>query len=712
MQCPHCLENHPDGTVICPVTGYRISESRENPKYQRSSDFLWFSVLFVGVFLVLLGLSILNNFSLIEYVSDFSRGNTTVKNNTYGDFVQILITQINSSDYQLFAYSYDYNDTQGTVEFEDQNIYISAGEPDIRGKKGTQISFSGRSGSPVWSPDGRYLAFVVFGSDYWDNGWIIIYDIQRREQRIIQGNYVPKYLAWSPDGSKLAFSDIKYDQISILNLATESVEIVDRDGHWVDGPTWSLDGRFLAYVQTKGSNTNDDDGWVLKILDLETMKVSQVTTTNDNIGILRQNNFILWTADGKHLVYIRFLIVGGERQPYELWVLDPYSLETYKLEDDVFVVDQRFYPWARLWSPTVENVLSTEPIDDYTQLVSSDLALDFLAPQNPQESSEYASPTQTQRAQSIKTATPLPIPTNTPLPSRPVGNPMIAYAYGDFDEAEIFILYVNSGKTVRITKNDFEDKAPSFSPDNTKLVYQSKRDQGWELYTYDLETGEEKRITTFNAEAKFPNWSPIPGDDRIVFEGRQGVYGKYDINVWMVNSDGTGLEQLTFSNADNRPIWSGDGSVIIFGRATKDSSGNGSVSSSDNLDIFTIDPESKEITQITETDEIDEFQFGTSPDGTLIVFCAVSSDVNNDGFRNLSDTRDLHFININGSNRSTVKLNDKEIFSPDISPDGQFVSFNIWFNDNDSAIWLYNLATGDITELTSRGPYYHPEWSH
>jgi Tol biopolymer transport system component len=329
-----------------------------------------------------------------------------------------------------------------------------------------------------------------------------------------------------------------------------------------------------------------------------------------------------------------------------------------------------------------------------------------------QGSGQQILPTRTLRPTSPPAPTSTPPPTKTPAPVRPAGNPMIAYALGDFDEAEIFILYVNTGKTVQITDNRFEDKAPSFSPDNKNLVYQSNRDQGWELYTYDLETGKEKRITTFNAEAKFPNWSPIPGDDRIVFEGRQGTYGRYDINVWMINADGTGMEQLTFSNADNRPIWSGDGSVIVFGRATKDSNNNGRVSSEDNLDIFTIDPKSKEINQITDTDNIDEFQFGSFPDGKQITFCAVSSDANNDGYRNLSDTRDLHFIDMNGSNRSTIKLNNYEIFSPDISPDGQFVSFTIWFNDDDSAIWLYNLATGDITELTGWGPYYHPEWSH
>lgn len=715
MKCPHCQQNHPAGTQICPVTGSALTGSQGKPGAMRTSDTVtWFGVGIIGAFLFLLGLAMLNNFSIADFFSNINLGRNSRANNLYKEFVDILITQLDSRERQFFTFGYDFNDTRGTVEFEDQNIYILQADSNIFESNRTQISLSGRSRNPVWSPDGRYIAFVVFGSDNWDNGWIVVYDIEREQERIIRGNFVPNYLSWSPDGTRIAFSDIQHDNISILNLSTEAIEIVDRDGHWVDGPTWSLDGRFLAYVQTKGTNTNDNDSWVLKLLDLETKKVSQITTTNDNIGVMRQKEFILWTADGKNLIYVRFNLVNGERQPYELWVLNPLTLDTYPLDESVYVVHQSFFPWVRLWSPTAENVLNTTPIDQY-DFSSSSLASSGSgsgSSGSSQGSGQQPAATRTLRPTSPPAPTSTPSPTKTPAPDRPPGNPMIAYALGDFDEAELYILYVNTGKTIRITNNIFEDKSPSFSPDNKKLVYQSNRDQGWELYTYDLETGEEKRITTFNAEAKFPNWSPVPGDNRIVFEGRQGVYGRYDINVWMVNSDGTGMKQLTFSNADNRPIWSGDGSQIIFGRATEDSNKDGRVSSSDNLDIFTLDPQSEEITQITKTAEIDEFQFGSSPDGTLIAFCAISSDANRDGHRNLSDTRDLHFINMDGSNRYTIPINNQQIYSPDFSPDGQFITFNIWFNDDDSAIWMYNLLTEEITKLTGNGPYYHPEWSH
>jgi len=67
---------------------------------------------------------------------------------------------------------------------------------------------------------------------------------------------------------------------------------------------------------------------------------------------------------------------------------------------------------------------------------------------------------------------------------------------------------------------------------------------------------------------------------------------------------------------------------------------------------------------------------------------------------------------MDGSNRYTIPINNQQIYSPDFSPDGQFITFNIWFNDDDSAIWMYNLLTEEITKLTGNGPYYHPEWSH
>lgn len=305
--------------------------------------------------------------------------------------------------------------------------------------------------------------------------------------------------------------------------------------------------------------------------------------------------------------------------------------------------------------------------------------------------------------------------TATTEPVRKNSEPMLVYAYGPFDNTEIYIYYINSGKKEQITNNNYEDKGPSFSGDNSKIVYASNRDKGWELYVLDLATRKETRITNFDGEAKFPNWSPIPGDDRIVFEGRQGVTGRFDINVFMVSGDGSGvnkIEQLTFSNADNRPTWTGDGKKIIFGRATNDDSGDGRISASDYLDIFALDMETAKIEQVTKTGRRDEFQFSGSPDGYNIFYVASSQDLDKSGFLNLDDNRDLHMIDIYGGNYQRIDMPNYPIYSPSWSPDGRYLSFTIWFNDDESAIWLYDLNKEKIVELTGKGPFYHPEWNN
>lgn len=306
-----------------------------------------------------------------------------------------------------------------------------------------------------------------------------------------------------------------------------------------------------------------------------------------------------------------------------------------------------------------------------------------------------------------------PISTPTITPARPVvSEPMLVYAYGPYDETEIYIYYLNSGTTQRITNNSYEDKAPSFSWDNTRIVYHSYRQYGWELYIYDLRTGEETQLTNFDGEAKFPNWSPVPGDERIVFEGRQGQYGAFDINAFMINSDGSGFKQITFSNADNRPIFSTDGQKIIFGRATADDTGDGNITASDYLDIFTLNLETGSLRQVTDTAHRDEFQFCSSPDSEYIFYIASYQDTDESGILNLDDNRNLHIIDMNGGNYQMIDMPDYPIYSPGWSADGRYLSFTIWFESDVSAIWLYDLQTEKVIELTGEGSYYHPEWNN
>jgi len=197
----------------------------------------------------------------------------------------------------------------------------------------------------------------------------------------------------------------------------------------------------------------------------------------------------------------------------------------------------------------------------------------------------------------------------------------IAFGYGEDNNREIIITQPTTGSRRQITNNQSIEEAPSFSPDNWNLVYASYRTQsGWELYTYDLRRGTEQQITSFEGEAHFPVWSPIRGDTRILFEGRTSE--PRATNIWMVDIANSEITQVTHGGTDSRPCWSPDGKQILFGRATTDTSGDGSITVSDAADIYVLDLATGEEKNLTNTPDYGDFNFAWSPDGKWIAYKA------------------------------------------------------------------------------------------
>jgi len=95
-----------------------------------------------------------------------------------------------------------------------------------------------------------------------------------------------------------------------------------------------------------------------------------------------------------------------------------------------------------------------------------------------------------------------------------------------------------------------EDKEPQFSPDGRMVVFQrdnvrtARPEGGVALWTRDLRTGRERRITPFSLEAgDTADWSP--DGERILFHDNQNTPDG-NANLYTVRRDGTGLTQLTF----------------------------------------------------------------------------------------------------------------------------------------------------------------------
>jgi Tol biopolymer transport system component len=319
------------------------------------------------------------------------------------------------------------------------------------------------------------------------------------------------------------------------------------------------------------------------------------------------------------------------------------------------------------------------------------------------------------------TATPRPAETETAVatpslvaeaaePSPYTG--WIVFGFGEGTGREIVTMNPATRTWRQITYNDVNDEDPSFSPDNWQVVYASNRSQGgWELYTYDLGKDTERQLTAFDGQARFPVWSPVPGDTRILFEGR--TFEPEDaINIWMYDLASGKIEQLTQGGADSRPGWSPDGRHILFGRATKDTTGDGRITVNDALDIFSLELASRSEENLTGSTDFDDFNFAWSPDGIGIAFTSVRRDITGDGIMNLDDSQDLFILRLEGRDELRLDLEGKMTYSPSWSPDSRFILVLVADNAGLTQIWRYDTVNGNFIPVTQPGLYFHPSYSN
>lgn len=199
----------------------------------------------------------------------------------------------------------------------------------------------------------------------------------------------------------------------------------------------------------------------------------------------------------------------------------------------------------------------------------------------------------------------------------------------------------------------------SWAPDGKKLVYAQPNANGWngyyfsDLYVYDVEKKSTEKITD-DLRAMEPAWSPV--GDKIAFITNAGgqrklavmrypkksgyyvlldfdddtqmgypawspdgtklaflMYRKHQQDIWIINSDGTGLRPLTYDKHDDRdPSWLDNENVLL---------------SSDRTGIFNVykvNINNHKMTQITNVKTGAFFPY-PSPDGNSITYTYFTS---------------------------------------------------------------------------------------
>lgn len=180
----------------------------------------------------------------------------------------------------------------------------------------------------------------------------------------------------------------------------------------------------------------------------------------------------------------------------------------------------------------------------------------------------------------------------------------------------IFLLDVATGKVRALTSDQAWNLDGAWSPDGSRIAFQSTRDGHDDIYVMDLDGGHLRRLTDGRGYNEYPSWSPdgrwilfnstrdgVSSDSRVTGYYRDlyvmrpdgtdihrlvehaGTFafgswspdsrtvalqsdreGQWD--VYTMGADGTGLQQITHhqktAGSASFPRWSADGARLVF----------------------------------------------------------------------------------------------------------------------------------------------------
>jgi Tol biopolymer transport system component len=381
---------------------------------------------------------------------------------------------------------------------------------------------------PMWSPDGRTIAFFAYRDGGYDI-WAINPD-GSNQRKLTWGTFDDREPIFSHDGTRIAFSSDRGNALGsdyniwTLDLRSGELKQITKGPSEDFMPTWSPDDNEIVYAT---SRDNYESLWSMNLRSGGERRVRSVKGARLDAPSFGPGGQLLYHATAAQQT--RFEIEG----------------KAVTGSENVFAFRAS---WA---SPTEYLYVSDGKIRRRSVAGLPMQTVEFSA------TMPVIHPEYTHRVRDFTSTT----PRKTLGVVRPVISPdgtQIAFAaVGD-----IYLLPVNGGAAVNLTKDVALDTDPSWSPDGGSLVYSSDKDSPHlQLWVRDMKSGQSRKVTNITTQPQGASFSP--DGKRIVFFNVDGMWRVAEMSILDLASG-----QITKIHDSlpqpGTPTWSPDGKRIAL----------------------------------------------------------------------------------------------------------------------------------------------------